>query len=1654
MRLQTLAKGKEKLMARKRLNKKVALIGSLVFAFVVLAAIGVILRLSRDPEKFIKDGDEAIKAAKEAVDAKVKQEEYDKAERSYVKARSLAKTDSDRVQILFKLVDMYVENDRWRDVLGCWNGIIRIEPENVKARLGRLNYFYIMADSGMLQVWQEVESQASEFIEVVEDEDMLAEDIDKLEYPGLLEEDIGTKRLGPYLYLLRGRAALEITRLGAITDPDASLAQAVENLEKVKELEPANIDAYQYLAQALITKGQILASRGNLEERDKVRQQAQELLEQAVEVAGDDPRAYINLLTLRFETMLAQEDGREQIQSLEPEYVSLVEKFDSSAMAFSALTGFYRHQGLKNLDKAIQAVERAIELDSRNVGYVINATSLLYRDFSIYGHKPQLYRAVEMAENALTLPDAQDKPGPRQWANRMNRILLYSFLANCYIEQVLEPCEPRTEAQSQGWLTNAERAVHEIEQFLGSGEDPQVIKWRGMLELAKGNESTAIRSLYAAYEQLKASGIEESPVSFLQYSYSQLSYILARIFEDTSEAGAVREFLESALKTGIAETKPEALLDYVEVLLKLKEYATAFSVVEFFEQEYWANERSQTLRTRIYIAANQFDKAEEQLANSRADDPEAIKLSLVLAEAKIRRIQRAMTRKRWVDNMPGVFRDSFVVRDDLESQTTELQNYNLRRVELVQKLLPVEPNLVEETSIIAVCDDFIKEGKVEQAGDLVNQFLEHFPSNTAVLFYKHMLSEPKPDDISQQRRKGIQEQVLSEIADPTERSVKLGAFYQGNNEPNKAAEEFKKVLKIGALPQDIVEGAAFVETEKSMDLKRLAAEYLLDFALDKKDWELAEQIAGIGRRENLDNCQGQFFATRLALAKEQYRDALAKINECLRQKPVFSPGFVQRSNINAALGNEDASIKDARRAASLNPLDGTIAKSLANVLYRRNERLGDNVLSDQLLETRAALDEAIALNPTDLELLSFYAEYIIPTEPMRALAIRQRLQKNAPSLQNAILLARLAARLAFKETDAKRKEALFAMADSSFEQARLIDPHGKTMLSSYAEYRRLRGQEQEAKELLAESEDERLLWAYYFRGGQFEEAREVLEQLYQTEPNDTQVVSGLLLIAERTSDQEAAEKYSEELLALQDNVKNRLLQIQTFLKVGLVKEAEYKLQSFKEKYPGEPRALLLEAWLAMRQGQLERALELTNRNLEADQDNAQAWRLRGEINHLLANYEQAIIDLKRSISLSPEPVARVALAKAYRWAGRAEDAITELKNTIDHPQAPEEGRRLLEEIYLQLNREEELKRFYDETLNRFPDDVLWHNRAGAFAVARGNFSLAERLYKQAWEKGKGDEEARSVAFGGYLQALILNGKLDKVFEEAHNYVDSDFAPVAFFRMAQAKAKLDDRKTAIEYCRKAIDKAGTSEVLASEILRGMHTLLGAEEVLSYCKERLQTNPDSLAANFAMYHLMNVNGEYNKALGYIDKCLQIAGSDNIRRVDYTVKKTEILTAAYGKTSDNNYLKRAIAEYESLLAEMPNNTGVLNNLAYMLAESNEKLEEALEYSRRAYRARPNDPSFLDTYAYVLYKNGRSSEAAEFLQSALQQYESRGIKPSADVYEHLGMIKEALGLSNEAIAAYKQALERGDGELSEAAVKRITSAIERVRSQDENSQ
>lgn len=1667
-------------MAMGRLNKKVAFIGSAVVVVFLLAVIGVVLRLSQDPEEFIKDAELALKAARQATDEEVKEQNYKRAQQSFRSAYGRIKTDSLREEVLFKMADMYLETKEWPRVLGCWDEIIKVNPKNAKARYGKLKYFYRLADTGGAGAWQQVHEQSSEFLEVAQDNELLMKNIAELDVPEMEGQVAGERLLGPYLYLLRGRAALEMAILGTVTDKDESLEQAVNDLKKVLEFEPANIDAYWYLAQAAVTKGEIFASRGNFEERDKAKKQALALLEQAVEAADDNPESHINLLTEKL--TLARDSGfeefKKQIQLLEPEYLSLVKRFNTSAEAFAAASSFYSaysffsgpRQGSTNLDKAIEAVEKAIELDGKNVTYAIHAANLYYLGYSIYGQKSRIDKSIEMANKALLLPDAQETPGPRQRANINNKFILYALLANCYTDQILESSEQATAEETQSWLNGAERAVHEIEQIFSSGQEPLVVKWKGMLDLIKGNKQKAIVQLYDAYERLKAVKPPELPWP-RDPEFAQLAYTLAKVFKDTSEIGAVNEFLISAIYSGIVQIRPESRLDYVDIVIKYGRWSDAIQNIDAFEEYVGSNQRSQDLRIRAHIGAQQFDEAEKELAKIAENIPETIKLKLMLTEAKIRQIQLAIAQKQRQENSDINLQQTGIDEQEPVGSQPDVRQFMTKDLsalwqlgsELLEKLLSIEPNSVEPASVVNVCRNFVAQGQTNQALSLVDRFLQNFSDSPAILVYKQLLSEPDLANVSKQRRQQIEEQVLSSIADPIRRKVQLGIYYHRYNELEKATGQLKEALEEGTSQELIPDSSGFEQME-------LAANYLLDIALGTKDWDLAEQVIKIVRNKNLDGCQGQDFAARLAVAKGEFKDALVRVNECLKQKPVFSRAYLLRSNINAALGNDHAAMEDIRSAASINPLDSTIAKVSAIAFYRRNQQLGNNVSDAQVAEVRDALERAIALNPDDLMLFSLYAEFIAPTEPSKAVAIRQDLLRANPSIENAMLLGKLATEAAVKETNPQSKEALFAIAGSAFEQAKQMNPSDKRMLYYYAEYFRARGQNEQARKLLAESKEDKLLWDHYYQTGQYEEARRILEKLYKSGTKDSGVFKGLLLVAEQTSDKEAVKKYSEELIAVEDTVENNLAQIQTFLRVGLVKEAEYKLQSFKEKYPNEPRMLLLQAWLLMRQGQLDKALEKANENLQSNPDNPMAWRLKGEINFFRGDYNSSISDLRKSKLLSDVPAIRISLAKAFLQTERYEDAITELRNTINSPGVPSEALSLLEHIYLRLERKEALKRFYEETLEKFPGSTHWLNRAGAFALKTGEFNRAEKLFQRAFqvrreihlsgENANDQDVPYSTAFNGYLKALIAGAgmpnttswnpaKLDKVFEECEKYKDGALAPIAYLSMAQAKMVLGDKPAAIQYCRAAFDIAGDNQMLAADVLLRMYAIVGAEEVTNFCRQKLATDPDSLAANFTLFNLAKIEGQYEQALNYINKCIDLAGPESPGRIDYTLKKGDILISIYEKSSDKNYLKTAIADYESLLAKMPSNTGVttvLNNLAYLLAENNERLPEALGYAKRALDAKPNSPVVLDTYAYVLLKNGKAEQAAESLAAALQYYEQDKILIPAEVYEHKGMIKEQLGEKSEALTAYKNALEAGGVRLSQKVKNRIENAIERV--------
>jgi tetratricopeptide (TPR) repeat protein len=353
-------------------------------------------------------------------------------------------------------------------------------------------------------------------------------------------------------------------------------------------------------------------------------------------------------------------------------------------------------------------------------------------------------------------------------------------------------------------------------------------------------------------------------------------------------------------------------------------------------------------------------------------------------------------------------------------------------------------------------------------------------------------------------------------------------------------------------------------------------------------------------------------------------------------------------------------------------------------------------------------------------------------------------------------------------------------------------------------------------------------------------------------------------------------------------------------------------------------------------------------------------------------------------------------------------------------------------------------------MGAFPNDVYWYNQAGELALFRKEFEKAFHLFDTAFQNSlKINSESPDIhAFDGRFIALFEAKKYDQLLAEATKYLEGPLATIAYTRMAVVKAQTGDKNTAVQYFHRALEKAGANESFIIQTLQYMSQMVGSDETMKWCNEKLLSQPDSLAVNLAMFNLSRTAGDYNKAIAFIDSCIKIAADNEQSRINYQFNKANVLNEAFTKTADKTYLEQVIKEYESILQKLPTNITILNNLAYMLADTGMDVGKALEYAERAYNAKSNSPEVLDTYGYVLLKSGKAKQADEFLQRALQQYEQNKINAPIEIYEHIGWAKEKLGQDDEALQAYKRAMELAGENVTQEVKDRISAEIERISS------
>ena len=101
-------------------------------------------------------------------------------------------------------------------------------------------------------------------------------------------------------------------------------------------------------------------------------------------------------------------------------------------------------------------------------------------------------------------------------------------------------------------------------------------------------------------------------------------------------------------------------------------------------------------------------------------------------------------------------------------------------------------------------------------------------------------------------------------------------------------------------------------------------------------------------------------------------------------------------------------------------------------------------------------------------------------------------------------------------------------------------------------------------------------------------------------------------------------------------------------------------------------------------------------------------------------------------------------------------------------------------------------------------------------------------------------------------------------------------------------------------------------------------------------------------------------------------------------------------------------AYAAYEWVLALDPDNVYVLNNYAYTLAEHGNDLKKAEDMSQKAITKEPNNPIYLDTYAWIMHLKKQAVFAEHYISRALDlaQQENMGADVLKEIKEHYDII------------------------------------------------
>ena len=346
---------------------------------------------------------------------------------------------------------------------------------------------------------------------------------------------------------------------------------------------------------------------------------------------------------------------------------------------------------------------------------------------------------------------------------------------------------------------------------------------------------------------------------------------------------------------------------------------------------------------------------------------------------------------------------------------------------------------------------------------------------------------------------------------------------------------------------------------------------------------------------------------------------------------------------------------------------------------------------------------------------------------------------------------------------------------------------------------------------------------------------------------------------------------------------------------------------------------------------------------------------------------------------------------------------------------------ILGDVYLQNGKKQEAYDAYQKVLAVEPDNPM------------ALFSMAS-YYEQTGQKELYQQQLDTLLLNKKVTSDTKISVMRQVIAENEQSSAKDSTQVIALFDRMMKQDMDDpqipmlysqyllsknmEQGAVPVLEQVVDLDPTNKAARLMLVSAAVKKEDYKQIIKVCEPGIEATPDALELYYYLAIAYHQAEQGDSVLSVCNRALEHITPDT---------RKEVISDFYSIMGDIYHTKKqmteAYAAYDSALVYNPSNIGALNNYAYYLSVERRDLDKAEEMSYKTVKAEPNNSTYLDTYAWILFEKGNYAEARIYIDNAMK---NDGEKSDV-IVEHCGDIYFMTGDAEGALKYWKKALEMG---------------------------